>query len=131
MGSNILTSDVGTEDLIPVPLAIKDETCLSLVPCGSVLPCPEEDPELKRHIEARQAIGCVQRCSRQIVDAKPALANDCEKLVNSYLTAIVGLIVANVPATMSLGSAGSAATSIEISAPSAAPRAKYKKIFTT
>jgi len=54
------------------------------IPLGS-----EKDPEFEGHVEPWQPIAFVETCTRQIVNAEPALANDFVDLVKPHLAPVV------------------------------------------
>jgi hypothetical protein len=63
-----------------------DFSCMprATVPLGS-----KKDPEFEGHVEPWQSLAFVETCTRQIVNAKPALANDFVDLVKPHLAPVV------------------------------------------
>lgn len=90
VGANILPGNVGTEFLIAIGFAVKDQTYLPALPAISEFPCAQEDAQLERHVEARQTIARIERRPGQVVYPELALSNDRIEFLDSNLGAIVG-----------------------------------------
>jgi hypothetical protein len=89
MRAYILTGYVGNECAISVRLAVENQRPL-LTLIGRAEPlAPEEKPEFKRHIEARQSRGGVQRDRGEIVNSEPALLDNALDFGQSDLSGIV------------------------------------------
>ena len=74
--ANVLPGDIGDELLVPVPLRIQNDAGLAALLAASERLRSREDPQLERHVEARQPAFAVQLRPRDVMDRQPALADD-------------------------------------------------------
>jgi hypothetical protein len=89
--TNILTSDVGQELLVPVWLGIEDDSCLSLMWPRTKQLSAKDDSEFKGHIETGESVGVVKFRTRNIVDRESAVADDARDLLDANLASVVYL----------------------------------------
>lgn len=91
MGVDIDPGDVRDELLIAVFLDIKDQQALVMLSFIAVPLGPEEQPQLERHVEPRQAIVAIELGPTNVVYAVPAFLDQIVELVDASLAAIVQL----------------------------------------
>jgi hypothetical protein len=85
---NVLAADIGQKFLVSVWLLIEDHAdFLPVMPVSKAL-ATQEQPQLERHIEARQFIDRIELGARNVVDAEFAARDNPNDFVHSNLPAV-------------------------------------------
>jgi hypothetical protein len=92
--ADILSGNVRDELLKTVGFAIEDQAALERLHAVSKALSSQEHAKLQWHVEARKPTGFIQLCSRQIVNPKPTLLDNCKYLVDANLAAVIDLLCA-------------------------------------
>ncbi|HEY5060553.1 MAG TPA: hypothetical protein VII52_03405, partial [Gemmatimonadaceae bacterium] len=69
MGPNVLSADVRTEYLIPVLIAVQNQTRLARLDSTSEALGAKEYPQLEGHVKPGQAVLSIERDARKVVNA--------------------------------------------------------------
>ena len=91
MRPNVLAGDVGTENLITVPLSVEHESALPAMYQTPKLLYSHEESEFERHVKSRQSVDTINGRARNVVNAILAGADDFEELGESNLRRVVTL----------------------------------------
>lgn len=85
---NILSRDIRNELLIAMPLDIHDQKTLQFRTTATETGFAQRKAQLKRHVEPRQAVSCVEFGTADVVNAQVAVANESADLVEAHLGAV-------------------------------------------
>src|SRR3954469_16096354 len=91
MSTDVVSRDIGQYALVAIALLLKDEALLVPKARGSVVPAPQIEPELERHVEARLVSWTEGLDPGDVVNAITARANEVADLVDPDM-ARVGLV---------------------------------------
>src|SRR5205085_11084722 len=89
MRADILTSDIGAEDLIAVRVAIQDKTRLGPLTRVAKSLGAQEYSQLEWHVEAGEPIPRIKRHSGQIMNSIVTLTDDLVELFEADLTTVI------------------------------------------